>query len=279
MIDRKIFFNYVRNAPFSGRLTSGQVDGMNRILDEWERRRLTDLRHLAYMLATPVLETGGTMQPVREGGGERYLRSKRYYPWVGEGLVQVTWEENHRKFGATAPGQLMTWPKALAAMFDGMQKGMFTGKKLSDYFNDTRDDPLGARSIIQGKKKPTDRYADKAELVAGHYRAFLTALRAATGADPEVRPEKATERNATPDDVPAEGWTLRSLWTAIFGGGFVLPFGVDNPWAFATIAVIVLVAALFLVAWQTGWITINRPAPRPAGSPVGMAEPIPEDEP
>jgi hypothetical protein len=58
-------------------------------------------------------------------GRRKYLRSKRYYPWVGEGLAQVTWEENHRKFGATAQGQMMTWSIALKAIFDGMTKGMF----------------------------------------------------------------------------------------------------------------------------------------------------------
>lgn len=47
--------------------------------------------------------------------------------------MQVTREENHRKIGATAPGQMMTWPIALSAIFDGITKGMFTGKKLDDY--------------------------------------------------------------------------------------------------------------------------------------------------
>lgn len=94
-IDRKIFFAYVRRAPFGGRILQKQIDGMTAILDEWEHRQLTDDRKLAYMLATTMHETAGTMQPIREKGGEAYLRSKRYYPWVGEGLVQVTWEENH----------------------------------------------------------------------------------------------------------------------------------------------------------------------------------------
>ena len=54
-------------------------------------------------------ETGGKMQPVREDGGEKYLKSKPYNPWAGEDLVQVAWERNARKLGAMAPGQLMTW--------------------------------------------------------------------------------------------------------------------------------------------------------------------------
>src|SRR6478736_1721810 len=129
------FFAYVRRAPFGGRLAQSQIDGMNAILAEWDKRGLMDKRWLAYMLATAFHETGGKMQPVREAGGEKYLRSKKYYPWVGEGLVQVTWEANHRKFGATKPGQLLTMPIAIRALFDGMIDGMFTGKKLENYFN------------------------------------------------------------------------------------------------------------------------------------------------
>jgi len=141
---------------------------MSRILDEWEARKLTDLRWLAYMMSTCFWETARTMQPVREMGGEAYLKKKKYYPWVGEGLVQVTWEVNARKFGATAPGQLMTWPLCLKPLFDGMIKGMFTGKKLSDYFNAKTADPVNARRIING--------LDKATLIAGYYAQFLTAL-------------------------------------------------------------------------------------------------------
>jgi putative chitinase len=170
MINRKVFFEKVRISLFDGKITAAQVDGIERVLDEWERRKLTDLRWLACMLATDYHETAQTMQPIREMGGEKYLKSKKYYPWVGEGLVQVTWEVNHRKFGATAPGQLMTWPLCLKPLFDGMIDGVFTGKKLADYFSATNDDDIGARKIING--------TDKAGLIAGYHRNFLSALKA-----------------------------------------------------------------------------------------------------
>ena len=171
MIDRQIFFDKVRSSPFHGSLTVGQVDGMNRILDEWIRSQMADLRYLAYMLASCFHETAYTMQPIREMGGETYLRSKPYYPWVGEGLVQVTWEANAKKFGATAPGQLLFWPACLRPLFDGMTRGMFTGKRLSDYFNATTDDPVNARRIING--------TDRAALIAGYHNEFLTAIKGA----------------------------------------------------------------------------------------------------
>jgi putative chitinase len=182
-MDRKFFFDHVRIKPFGGALTGGQVDGLTRILDEWDRRALTDLRWLADILGQSFWESGKTMQPVREKGGEAYLKSKKYYPWVGEGLIQVTWEENHRKFGATAPGQLMTWPIALRALFDGMIKGMFTGKKLADYFNDKTTDWVNARRIVNG--------TDRAEEIAGYAKDFYQALIAAKAMIPP------------PPDIPA----------------------------------------------------------------------------
>lgn len=170
MIDRKVFFDSVRLSLFSrGGLSAGQVDGMNRILDEWIRSQIPDLRFLAYMLSSTFHESAQTMQPIRELGSEEYLRSKKYYPWVGEGLVQVTWEANARKFGATRPGQLMTWPLCLKPLFDGMTRGMFTGKRLADYFNATTDDPINARRIING--------IDRANLVAMYHGKFLAALK------------------------------------------------------------------------------------------------------
>ena len=233
-MNRNVFFEYVRKAPFGGRLTQSQVDGLTKILDEWEKRKLTDDRWLAYMLATTFWETAQTMQPIRERGGEKYLRSKRYYPWVGEGLVQVTWEENHRKFGATKPGQLMTWPIALKALFDGSIKGMYTGKKLSDYFNDKVDDPVGARRIING--------TDKAKLISKFHENFLDSIKAAkAGFIKEQVPEKVlTEDVKVSEDKGALG-TIIAAGSGLGGLGFLN--GIDSPYALAAFG-LVLVAAV-----------------------------------
>src|SRR6478752_4085089 len=56
-----------------------------------------DTRHTAYVLATIFHETGRKMQPIKEGGGEAYLRSKKYYPYYGRDLVQTTWLHNYEK--------------------------------------------------------------------------------------------------------------------------------------------------------------------------------------
>lgn len=184
MLNREVFFDKVRGSVFRGTLNQQQVEGMNRILDEWElrvsvNRFSPDQRWLAYLLATVYWETAHKMVPVREMGGEAYLKTKKYYPWVGEGLVQVTWEANARKFGAKKPGDCMSWPIALEAAFKGMKDGMFTGKKLAHYFNGT-EDPVGARRIING--------TDKAQEIAAIYRHFLLAIKTAWVDTPDEVP-------------------------------------------------------------------------------------------
>jgi putative chitinase len=181
MINRQKFFAGIRQQPFSGKLTTGQVSGTSAILDEWERRKqLSDLRWLAYMLATTKWETDHTMQPIKEGGGLAYLKSKRYYPWYGRGYVQLTWDYNYKKMtkllqAAGFKTDLMANPElaldpdvAAFVMFEGMIGGVFTGKKLADYFSKDKTDWLNARRIING--------TDKAAEIAAIAKAFFTDL-------------------------------------------------------------------------------------------------------
>ena len=251
MFDRRTFFAYARRAPFGGRLSSAQVDGLTRILDAWDASHLTDMRWLAYMLATAFHETGAVLQPIRERGGEAYLRSRPYYPWVGEGLVQVTWERNHRLFGASRPGQLLTWDKALPALFRGMEEGLFTGRRLADYFSAVKDDPVGARRIVNG--------TDKTRLIAGYHRNFLDALRAADKATPQ--PADVAPDAAEPDDVrPAESPAALTTGGFFAGGVAALPAlgGITNGWALAALGLVL--AAGGIAAWLvlSGRVTIRR---------------------
>lgn len=62
---------------------------------------------------------------------------------------------------------------ATKIMFEGMTRGSssfgdFTGRCLEMYFNDTTDDPINARRIINGK--------DKATLIKGYYDKFKSSL-------------------------------------------------------------------------------------------------------
>jgi putative chitinase len=191
MFDRKIYFDAVRSSLFNGALNQTQVDGQNIILDRWELDAPSlDLRKLAYMLATTKHETASTMWPIEEYGkgeghsyGERDAETGQTY--YGRGFVQLTWRDNYAR--ATDKLELrgdddLEWhadraldPEiATDVMFGGMGEGWFTGKKLGDYFSGTRDDPVGARQIINPD--------DKGPLVAGYHADFLAALKAATEA-------------------------------------------------------------------------------------------------
>lgn len=192
MIDRDIFFKEIKGPLFQGSFNQNQVDGINKIIDHWETKwnLNTDLRHLAYMLATVKWETAHTMQPIREYGGITYLKSKKYYPFYGRGLVQLTWEDNYRRMGQLLgvgnfyvenPDKVMEWDHALPIMYEGMFKGQsskgdFTGKSLEDYFNSKVDDPKGARKIING--------TDKDDEIAAIHNLFLSALKKATIVQP-----------------------------------------------------------------------------------------------
>ncbi len=179
MIDRTVFFDAIRKSLYAGTLTQSQVDGIGAVLDEWEKRKLTDKRMLAYMLATDKWETNATMQAVKEAYwlSEEWRRTHlRYYPFYGRGLVQLTWEDNYRKMSPVTgvdlvanPDAALELPHAVQIMFYGMEHGTFTGKKLADYFNDAVDDPVNARRIINGTDKA-------AEIAAIHY-AFLQAMK------------------------------------------------------------------------------------------------------
>ena len=184
--DRNTYFNYVRDELFDGALEQIHVDGQSVILAVWEYggggTPMTDQRWLAYMLATTYHETAHRMWPITEYGSQSYLQGKEYYPYIGRGFVQLTWEDNYRKASAALsliderdlvehPEMALDSLVATRCLFRGMAEGWFTGKKLGQYFNDTKDDPLNARQIINGN--------DDDDQIKGYHKQFLSALDAA----------------------------------------------------------------------------------------------------
>lgn len=152
-------------------ITPKQQEGIDAILSEWQAQGDGDNRKLAYILATVFHETGKRMQPVKEFGGEAYLRSKSYYPYYGRDFVQTTWLRNYEKVRdftgvdvVTNPDLIANVPMAAKVAVHFMLHGWYTGKKLADYFNANTNDPINARRIINGK--------DRAELIAGYAHQF-----------------------------------------------------------------------------------------------------------
>ena len=175
----KLNFDKIR-PMFGGSLTQSQVDGLNSIVSAMNDFGLQSQRFAAYCLATAFHETAKTMQPIREIGlGKAYkygitdpITHQAYY---GRGYVQLTWKANYDKFGKLLGVDLVNKPDlalqpdiATKIMLVGMTKGLFTGKKLSDYITPDTMDFVNARRIING--------IDCAQLIAGYANQFLATL-------------------------------------------------------------------------------------------------------
>ena len=163
----------------------------------------------AYVLATAWHETAHTMKPVREYGGEKYLRSKKYYPYVGMGYVQLTWLANYQKAAdklgvdfVKKPTLLLRPEYAARILIVGMVQGWFTGKKLSDYITLQKSDFVGARRIING----TDKAKEIAE-IAKQYDELLKAEGYGS------QPVPASPAPEVQKPVPSR--PERSIWAAL----------------------------------------------------------------
>ncbi|BAU92085.1 hypothetical protein MPPM_3480 [Methylorubrum populi] len=199
-INRKFFFEEVKLRLFDGSMRPSQVSSLNGILDAWESRTArSDDRWLAYMLGTTHHETGRTMQPVRETfastddkaiailskawkAGKLPWVERDYWSrdadgksWLGRGFVQLTHKTNYQKMSnltgedlVSHPENAMKIPVATKILIEGMIAGSFTGKKLGDYFNQTKEDWVNARRIING--------VERAELVASYARKYYAAI-------------------------------------------------------------------------------------------------------
>lgn len=196
-MNQTIFFNSIRASLFGGQLSQTQVDGINTLLTCWREAGGTDIRQLAYILGTVYHEAGKGLHPVREGFvatnqqavqyvTEMYKRrgiSRNYalpdpqtgQSYYGRGFVQITWKGNYSTFEKLLHVPLVDNPDlalkpgiSAAIAVRGMIGGLFTGKKLSDYFNANNCDWINARRIING--------TDRAEQVAENAQKFHNAL-------------------------------------------------------------------------------------------------------
>lgn len=277
-LNRTVFFNYARRAPFGGRLSSDQISGMNQLLDFWEGSAYKKKHeNLACILANVFHETGGRMVPVREtfaaSAGQAIARldkawadgklrsvSSPYWRdgWFGRGRVQTTHLSNYQKierlFGVNCvkePDLLLDGEVDAKIVVVGMHTGLWTGKKLDDYFKDGADPQVKAsRAIINGK--------DKASLVESHYHAFMGAIEAADTSTP--MPTDVTAEAAKSDDIKATESTplLASAMTFVTGGGLSVFSTINSPFALAGVALLVVAGLVIFWLVSSGRITLNR---------------------
>lgn len=179
-------FNILRNGL--GRLNQSQVDQINFLVSEFDKDKSISYPQAAYMLATTWHETATTMLPIEEYGkgkgrkyGQKYDMDGSIYKgldhiYYGRGYVQLTWLSNYafarNKLGidfVNHPEYALQREHAVKILITGMKEGWFTGRKLSDYINQSKKDYINARRIING--------TDKAKLIASYADIFEKALR------------------------------------------------------------------------------------------------------
>jgi predicted chitinase len=188
-IDREKFFAQYPFRP----LKQAQVDNLNFILDKLDASEpITRLSEYAYVLATLKLETADTFAPVMEAywikpESRRIAVLRKMYAgrksiihpsgklYTGRGYVQLTHIDNYIKmneyvqekfpdYDLVENPDLACEPEAAWIILEtGMSKGLFTGKKLSNYFTDCKHDFYNARKIINGLDRAglVQAYAEK----------------------------------------------------------------------------------------------------------------------
>ena len=177
-MNRQTVFEKLKENKLFSEFTQLQVYTINAILDECENLGVTDGRQIAYIFATAYHECfkpskpWTRMTPMPEFGGEDYLKSKKYYPYYGRGLSQITWDYNYKKEAKRLKIDLVNKPELMLVVGTAanshvycMKHGTYTGKKLSDYINDSKLDFINARRIING--------TDRAITIAGYADKFL----------------------------------------------------------------------------------------------------------
>ena len=197
-IDHTAFFNGYRSAY--GKLTQGVVSGLELLGRNMEADPdLKNLQWAAYMLATVKHECADTWQPIVERGPRAYFDKYETgtslgrrlgnteagdgWRYRGRGYVQITGRANYArltealKLGPEAdlvldPEQTLRPLIAYRIMSLGMRKGLFTGKKLSDYIGPAGCDYRNARRIINGVDQ-AQRIADYATTIEDILRRSL----------------------------------------------------------------------------------------------------------
>ena len=184
---RRYRFDFEAARKLFGKYSQDQVDSINLLIHTMSDYGCS-VEQAAYLFATTYHETAHTMLPIVEYGPRRYFGkydtgrlAKRLgntpeadgdgFKYRGRGFVQITGLANYDRFSKLLDIDLIGNPD-LALMPDyaaqilviGSMRGLFTGKKVSDYINDQKCDFVNCRRVINGR--------DKAGLIAGYAEQF-----------------------------------------------------------------------------------------------------------
>lgn len=179
MINKKRFFDSYR-ATF-GKLRASQVLGIDTVIDCLNTSvDITDLRQIAYMLATIKHECANTWKPIEEYGPNSYFAKYEFntnlgrdlgniYPgdgllYKGRGYAMITGRANYFRFSRRLdmpvgldliahPDRALNAQLAFRILTIGCTEGLFTGLCLGKFINTTNCDYRNARRVINGLDK------------------------------------------------------------------------------------------------------------------------------
>jgi predicted chitinase len=142
-------------------LNKDQGKAVRLILLECKEHGVTDKRHIAYILATCWHECRfKSIKEIRaKVGTDVWKMQEKYWHtgFYGRGFCQLTWEYNYKKFSPITGRDLVKNPDEVLLpevgaliLVRGMRDGLFSGKSLGDYLNDTKTNWMQARRVVNG---------------------------------------------------------------------------------------------------------------------------------
>jgi hypothetical protein len=172
-------FEFRRNQAEANRNRSAQA-----IIAAATAQQLTKPQ-IAYILATAEHESDSFKTLEEYAGGEKYEGRTEDLGntqpgdgprFKGRGFVQLTGRLNYTRYRETTgiklvelPIIMMNWPAlAVFTMVDGMMRGVYTGRRLDEFVNSTKQDFFNARQVVNGH--------DRAQKIADQASAWLTKL-------------------------------------------------------------------------------------------------------
>lgn len=212
-MNRAKFFATVRTSVFGGSIGQTQVEGVDALLDAAETYAVTDMRQVAYILATPMIETGGSFVPGVEnlnysGQGLRKTFPKYFsasdaktyarqpqrianraygnrmgngveasgdgWRYRGRGFVQITGHDNYAKFSKLLSVNLLGNPD-LACRDDIAAKIAVIGMRDGTFTGKKLADYFGAGTDWVNARRIINSL-DRADDIAAFAKRFHTAL-------------------------------------------------------------------------------------------------------
>jgi len=182
LIDKEYFWNNLSKPILP--LSQSQKSNIDKIIDYYDENSMMNLRCFASLLAQIRVESANTYNSIREYGSYKYFKYligklgiktlQQAWEYRGFGHIQITGIINFNNFTEILSekyGEFVNvWKIAndnvdtnyrfkisLDIAFIGCENGYFTGKKLGDYFTDSKTDWFNARRVVNPgeiKRKP-----------------------------------------------------------------------------------------------------------------------------